>query len=231
MVSVADAVTSIRERLDEASASQWTDVQIRRWLNEGIREMARRTMHYMDSDSVSVTAGAQNGIWTLPSDILKVMQVYWQPDSDTSQQLPLQGRQWAAMDQYWGNRQNMESGWPLMWATRGYAPTLTIKIYPVPSEAGTLLLNVARLPAAIDITSGTGNVDAPEGWVEVAFFYCEYMARRKDRDMEMAMESMQQFQSLIASMIENGDYNNVPDEFLWNGRTYLPDWLVNPNWV
>lgn len=230
MTSVADAVTSIRERLNESSASQWTDVQIRRWLNEGIRDMARRTFHYQDSDTIAVTGGANNGIYTCATDVLRINQVYWTPDSDTSQKVPLQAHQWATMDQYWGNRQDQQSGWPFLWATRGYCPTLSIKIFPVPSEDGDLYLNVARLPAAINVASGGGDVDAPEAWIEVAYFYCEYMARRKDRDMEWAMDSKNQYDSLINSMIVNGDYTNAPDEFIWNGRNYLPDWLVNPGY-
>jgi len=227
MPTVADAVTSIRERLNEAAASQWSDQQIRRWLDEGIRDIARRTFHYQDSDTIAITASANNGIHTCATDVLRINQVYWQATADTTQKYPLQARQWAVMDQYWGNRQDMESGWPAMWATRGYAPTLTIKIFPVPSVAGTLFLNVARLPAAINVAAGGGSIDSPEAWTEVAYFYCEYMARRKDRDLEYAMESKGQYESLIASMIENGDYANAPDEFTWNGRNYLPDWLTS----
>ncbi len=226
--TVADAVTSIRERLDEATSSQWTDQQIRRWLNEGIREMARRTFHYQDSDTIAVLAGT--GIYTCDTDVLRINQVYWSPTTDTTQKIPLEAHQWATMDQQWGNRQDLQSGYPFSFATRGYAPTLTIKLFPVPTVTGTLYLNVARMPAQINVAAGGGNVDAPEGWVEVAYFYCEYMARRKDRDMEMSGEAKQQFEMLIGSMIENGDYTNAPDEFTWTGTGYLPDWLTNPNW-
>lgn len=226
--TVATAVTAIRERLDEATASQWSQVMLRRWLNEALRDIARRTFHYQATDTQAVTAAL--GTYTIDADIIRINQVYFTPTADLTQKIPLQARTWAAMDEVWGNRQDMESGYPVMFATRGYSPTLSIKLYPVPSVAGTLYINSVRMPADLDITNGTGNIDCPEAWVEVAYFYCEYMARRKDRDYDAARESFEQYGMMIDNMVANGDYVNAPDEFVFAGAGWLPGWLVDPNW-
>lgn len=226
--TVAIAITAIRERLDEQTASQWTDVQLRRWLNEAIRDIARRTFAYQDIDTIAVSAS--DGQYTLDADVLRVNQVYFTPTGDT-QLYPLQLRQWDAMDQVWGPWQNTEGGYPALATVQGYSPNTFIKLFPVPSVAGTLTLTVARMPAAIDITSGTGDVDCPEPWLEIAYFYCEYMARRKDRDMEMSQESFQQYGLMIDNMIANGDVLNAPNEFVLGRSGWLPQWLTDPNWV
>jgi len=225
--TVADAITAIRERLDEATASQWSQVQLRRWLNEGIRDIARRTFHYQTVDTIAVVAGT--GEYTLDADVIRVNQCYFTPTGDI-QLYPLSSRQWDAMDQVWGPYQNQEGGYPAMFSVRGYSPNTLVKLFPVPSVTGTLTFNNVRMPAAIDITSGTGNVDCPEAWLEVAYFYCEYMARRKDKDYEAAQESFTQYGLMIDNMIANGDYLNAPGEFIMARGGWLPDWLVNPNW-
>lgn len=223
--TVATAVTALRERLDEATASQWSNVQLRRWLNEGLRDIGRRTFHYQETDTIAVVANT--GTYTASADVIRINQMYFSPTADTTQKIPLLARTWDAMDQTWGNRQDMVSGYPVMFATRGYSPQVSIKLYPVPSVAGTLYLNVVRMPAELDIAGGTGNIDCPEAWVEIAYFYCEYMARRKDRDFEAAQESFNQYGMMIDNMITNGDYLNAPGEFLFTGTHHLPTWLTD----
>lgn len=227
--TVATAITAIRERLDEATASQWSTVQLRRWLNEGVKDIARRTFHYQDIDTIAVVAST--GTYNAAADVLRINQIYFSPTADTTQKIPLQARAWEAMDNVWWNRQDLESGYPVMWATRGYSPSCQIKLFPVPSVAGTLYLNVVRMPADLDISGGTGNVDCPDAWIEIAYFYCAYMAFTKDRDWEAADRAFQQYGSMIDNMIEHGDYSNVAGEFTWSGSGHLPNWLTNPNWV
>lgn len=224
--TVATAVTALRERLDETTAAQWTDVQIRRWLNEAIRDVARRTRHYRDTDTIAVTA--DDGEYTVDSDVIHIYHAYFTPDGD-SRMIPLDARAFEAMDSIWWDQQNQSGGYPAIWTTYGHSPSLVIKLFPVPSVDGTLTLHVSRLPAALDITSGTGNVDAPEAWLEVAYDYAEYMALRKDRDPRW-QESFQMYEQKIQNMIEQQEYQNAPGEFVWAGGGMYPSWLVDPSW-
>ena len=222
--TVATAVTALRERLDETTAAQWTDVQIRRWLNEGIRDIARRTRHYWDIDTIAVTA--DDGEYVVSDDVLHIKHVYFNPDGDTGRQIPLEARAFEAMNQLWWDRQDQSAGYPSIFTTFGYAPTLTIKLYPVPSVAGTLKLHVARLPADLDVTSGTGNIDVPTGWLEVAYDYAEYMALRKDRDPRW-QESYQMYEEKVQGLIDMGEYINAPGEFVPTHSGVLPSWLTD----
>lgn len=222
--TVDTAVTALRERLDETTAAQWTDVQLRRWLNEGLRDIARRTRHYWDVDTIDTAA--DDGEYTVADDVLHIKHVYFNPDGDVGRQIPLEARAFEAMNQVWWDRQDQSSGYPTFFTTYGYAPTLTIKLYPVPSVAGTLKLHVIRLPADLDITSGTGNIDVPTGWVEVAYDYAEYMALRKDRDPRW-QESYEMYEGKVQGLIDMGEYINAPGEFVPTGSGVLPSWLTD----
>ena len=222
--TVTTAVTALRERLDEATAAQWTDVQLRRWLNEGIRDIARRTRHYWATDTIAVTA--LDGEYTVADDVLHIKHVYFTPDGDTGRDIPLEPRAFEAMNQVWWDRQDQSSGYPVFFTTFGYAPTLTIKLFPVPSVDGDLTLHVCRLPAELDITAGTGNIDAPTGWLEVAYDYAEYMALRKDRDPRW-QEVYSMYEEKIQGMIDMGEYINAPGEFVPTGSGVLPSWLTD----
>ena len=223
-VTVATAVTTLRERLDETTAAQWTDVSLRRWLDEGIRDIARRTRHYWDTDTIDVAA--DDGEYTVADDVLHIKHVYFNPDGDTGRQIPLEPRAFEAMNQVWWDRQDQSSGWPVFFTTYGYAPTLTIKLFPVPSTDGTLTLHVARLPAALDVTSGSGNIDVPTGWLEMAYDYAEYMALRKDRDPRW-QEAFQMYEAKVQGIIDMGEYINAPGEFVPTGSGVLPSWLTD----
>ena len=221
--TVTTAVESLRERLDETTAAQWTDQSLRRWLNEAIRDIARRTRHYWDTDTIAVVAST--GEYTVSADVLHVHHVYFQPTGE-SRQIPLEPRAFEAMDSVWLDRQDADGGYPYVYTLFGHAPTLTLKLFPVPSLTGTLTLHVARLPAAIDIASGSGNIDVPDGWLELAYDYAEYMALRKDRDPRW-QESYQMYEKRVQEMIEMGSYNTAPNEFVWSGSGVLPSWLVS----
>lgn len=221
--TVAAAVAALRERLDEPTAAQWTDVSLRRWLNEGIRDLARRTRIFTDTDTISVTANT--GTYTAASDILHIRHVYFTPDGDT-RMIPLEARAWEGMDNVWGTQQNATGAYPVLYSVYGYAPTLSIKLFPTPSVDGDLTLHVARLPAALDVTSGTGNIDVPEAWLEAAYDYAEYMALRKDRDPRW-QEVYALYEAKVLQINEIGDTINAPGEFVMApGGAMVPSWLA-----
>lgn len=225
--SVATAVEALRERLSESTASQWTDQQLRRWLDEACKDIARRTFHLQDTDSISVTAG--DGQYTLDADVLRVNKVYWTPSSDTTRKMPLEPRQWEAMDNIWMDYQDDQGTDPYVFSLRGYAPNVVIQLYPVPGLDGTLQLHVVRMPASINVASGGGNLDIPDSWCDVAYDHAEYKALRKDRDPRW-QEAKELYEQNLEVMISNGDYLNAPNEVVWDGVLAVPRWLADPNY-
>jgi hypothetical protein len=217
-VTVATAVTTLRERLDEATAAQWSDLQIRRWLNEGIRDIARRTRLYTDQSTASVIANT--GEYTLAANILALEHCLWKATADT-RKYPLEGRAFSGVQRY----VNETGSDPIFYTTYGHPPVLKIQLWPTPTRAGTLYIYGPTLPVAMDVTSGTGNIDVIEGWLEVAYDYAEYMAQRKDKDSTMWKETYALYESKVVNMIEMASTDDAMGEFSFTGTSLVPTWL------
>jgi hypothetical protein len=74
MTTMATALAAVRTRLDETTATSWTDAEIRAWINEGVADIARRTESIQKSATINVVAGTQN-YTSLPADLLRLNRV------------------------------------------------------------------------------------------------------------------------------------------------------------
>lgn len=227
--TVATAVEAVRERLDELDAAQWSDKQLRRWLDEAAKNIARETHILIDSDSITVTADTSE--YTVPSDVLRLLHVYFTPTGDANRDIPIEPRDWQALDAVWGDRQNdFSSDYPRYYTIIGYSPNTTLKLWPVPSTGGTLTVYSARLPASIDVDLGGGDIDVPTGWEDVMYEYAEYMALRKDRDDRYQI-AYQAYVEKLERLKEMGNQLNAPNEFIPSGAGgMVPNWIADPNW-
>lgn len=224
--TVVEAVKALRERLDEKNPGTWEDRELRRWLNEGIRDIARRTQALTDVDTIAVVSGT--GEYTVTADVLRINFVYFNPTGQT-QQYPLEARPWEAMNNVWWSEQNRMAGYPAMYTTYGFPPNLKVKIFPVPNSTGTLTLHVARLPATLDIATGAGNIEMVEGWLEVAYDYAEMMAQRKGRN-PLWRESMELYEAKVLDMINTIETLNANGEIIWAGGSMVPRHLADWNY-
>lgn len=217
--TVTAAVAAMRERLDEPTAGQWTDLQLRRWLNEGIRDIARRTRLYTGQSTQAITANIQE--YTLGADILAIEHILWAATADTNRKVPLEARAFSGVMRY----VNETSSDPVFYSTYGHPPTLKVQLWPTPSRAGTIYIYGPTLPTAMDVTAGTGNIDVIEGWLEVAYDYCEYMAQRKDKDAANWKDTFQLYQDKVNVMIEQSSTDDSLGEFTFTGTGIVPSWL------
>ncbi|MGH9201916.1 MAG: DUF6682 family protein, partial [Vicinamibacterales bacterium] len=171
----------VRTRLDEASASFWSNDEIRRWINEACRDIARRAEVLPKLSTIAALAAVR--AYTLPTDAIRIYRAEFIPTGQTNI-YPLQYKDYASLDAVWGSMQQITQGYPQYFTMWGFPPTLQVYLYPVPSTAGTLNVFYYRLPADL-ATDGTGDataVDIPQGWWDLAAQYCEYVALRKDRN-------------------------------------------------
>lgn len=174
-------LTQVRDRLDEATARQWTDAQLRAWINEGARDLARKCEVLQDRDDIAVVAGTRE--YTLPTDLIRVYRVEYRITGDDSV-YPLDYKDFNNMDGIWWTHQDISENTPRYYTMWGFPPTLKIILYPTPAQAGTLKVFNYRLPAelATNGTADASNIEVPEGWSDVIVDFCEYMALRKDAD-------------------------------------------------
>ena len=224
-------LTAIRDRLDEATAGQWSDAQLRRWINEGARDMARRTKHLKDTVTFTTTAGT--GEYTVTANVIEVEGAYYAPGD--GRQVPLVARAWEGMNNVWGQYRDQQGGDPAMFTTWGFPPNLKVRLFPVPgSSSKTVTLYVSRLPVdlATDGTAASTAVDFPDAWIDAIYDFATFQALFKDRDPRWA-DAKNMYEQRVDQMIVNGDYMNVAMEMVADPLVQggvLPRWLVDAGW-
>ena len=233
-----EAVTELRDRLFEATAATWTNPQLVRFLNEGLRDVARRTLCLTTQATISSVAGT--GEYTLASDILRVFRVEWIPG--TGRRQVLAPRPYQAMDAAWWNDQDRTSSDPLLYTVWGNSPTARLKLYPVPdtSVVNGIRLFYARLPLAIpsatDPPSGVATVDMVEGWIDLALDYAEYLALRRDGQLAKMASALSEYERKIGNMVDGQliapghGMTDASNEMVFDGPWPLPRWLVDPGY-
>lgn len=216
-------VSEVRVRLDEATTTFWTDPQIRGWILEGLRDVSRRSETLQQPTTITVAAGIQD--YTLPSDCIRIYRVEWQA-SGSSSVYTLEYGDLNSMDSAWGTAQKLTQSFPQTFTLWGFPPTLSIKLWPIPSQAGTLNAYYYRLPADLSTSGAQDNVvvDIPEGWWDCVVDYAEYMALRKDRDPRWA-EAKGLYEQKLEQMIDiTRRWTDQSDAIQYRGST-LPAWL------
>lgn len=230
-LTVNQVVASVRSRLDEVTTATWTDTEIKRWTNEALRDLARRTKHLRDTTTVTTTAGQAE--YTVPANVIEIDLVYYAPGD--GRQIPLMHQAFQGMNALWGQNMDRSGGDPQVWTQWGTPPLLKLRLYPTPpASSKTVTLYVVRLPASIteDDASNTTALDFPLAWVDLVKDYAEYCALRKDRDQRWK-ESFDLYNSRVDDMLQVSDYTNQPMEMIADPMVsagVVPRWLADPNW-
>lgn len=213
----------LRSHLDEASARQWSDGELNRWLNEGARDIARRTEVLQTTSNVAVVASTQQ--YAMPTDLIRCYRVEWRPTGDSSV-YPLEYRDFNSMDAVWWSQQTISTGDPAIFTLWGFPPSLNIVLYPTPSRAGTLKVFYYRYPSERRTDSET--LDIPEGWHDLAVLYAEYVALRKDGDQRW-VEAKQIYEEKLGELLDLTRRWTDQADSIQTATSVLPGWLVNPD--
>lgn len=225
MATATIILAEVRDMLDEATAAQWTDVQLRKWINEGNRDLARSTRHIKESVTIETTAGT--GSYAAPVTTLSIEHA-WYHDVPGERHIPLSPQHMENLDPIRGYNWERE-GTPMFFSTQGFAPSLTVLIHPVPQVSDDeLILYVARLPAALatDGTDDSDTIEIPDAWYDALADYCEFKALRRDRDPRW-QEAFQMYTAKRDALQNNPDYLPVNRNMIVDPVAgYLPQWLV-----
>lgn len=220
--------TRCRDLLDEPSAGQWTSTQLRRWMSEGNKELAKVTRGYVRRRTIALVAGQSE--YVLPPEVLAVNHAYFVDvvSGTGSRQRPLIARHWENMDILWSEHQDLEGAYPQAFTVWGASPDLTLRVYPVPSISGDELRCMCPvLPD--DLTSADGDTaDIRTGYEDAVVEYAVYMAKRKDRDPTW-QEAWSAFAGKRDELIHAGDALMVNRELVPDPMTtaqYVPWWIA-----
>lgn len=225
MPTVAELIEDVRDMLDEEVEGQWKDRQLKKWLNEANRDIARTTHHYKSTDTLTVTADVAE--YTMPDYFIAIEQAYY--DDLAGMVRPLQAKYYEQMDAVWGSRQGWSGAWPEYFTTWGHAPMLKLRLHPVPSTTGhKVKLLVAILPE--DLGADDDQVEVPPAWYDALADYCAWKAFLKDQN-PMAEQYRQSYVGKRDQMLHNNEYlavarQMVPDPASDYG--YVAPWLAIP---
>lgn len=179
----ATIITDARERLDEATASAWTDIELRRWINQACRDIAIKTECLLKSTTQAVTAEVQE--YTLTIAATRIYKVEYTPTGSNQPLYPLVYKDFKNLDQIWWTHQKLTVNTPAYFTFWGHPGALRLILYPKPALGGTLNIHYYALPTELAVTTNADaavNIDLPEGWDSAVVDYVEYKALRKDRD-------------------------------------------------
>lgn len=225
MPTVTQLLAEIRGNLDEPVEAQFSNTNLRTWINEAMRDLSRETRQLQSTATVSLTANVSE--YTLAADILSV-ELAWYDDTN-GRVLPLTPRHYEGMDQVWGQWQNTRFGEPTYYTIWGYSPAMKIKLYPTPTISSHVLrMNTTKLATAIalDGSGDGGSIDFPTAWYDAINDYVEYRAKRKDRDPDW----QNAYQKYVATRDDLKMESALPvnREIVADPvRGYLPRWLTD----
>jgi hypothetical protein len=181
MTTQAQIITSARDRLNESTPAHWTDPMLRRWVNEGMRDIARKTECIQDRDTIPGIVGTSE--YTLPTDIIRVHRVEFQPL--TERICHLEYLDVKNLDMVGWAQRDLQSYYPSAYTIWGTGTTLKLIAFPSPSTIGTFTIWHYKVPAPlteVDSSNAQTLLPIPEVYDDLLLDYIEYRALRRDRD-------------------------------------------------
>lgn len=177
-VKLSTAIATVRSLLDEATAQFWSNTEIKRWLNQGARDVQRKAEVLWNKVTINVRPTVQN--YNFPSDFLNCHRAEFTLTGG-NQTYALTYRGYNAMDDVWGILQSIPAAYPSYFTIWGNKVTgLYLRLYPSPGAQG--LLSVYYYRDTVTAKNTTTTLDVLPQWVDVVYSYAVFKAKQKDRD-------------------------------------------------
>ena len=221
--TLATALTTVRTFLDEPAnpaVNFWSDSQLTAYMNIGCAEIQRRSEAIQKLGTVLVTSGQQT--YTAPADVLRIYRVQYQP-LGIQQIYPLERRGYNEMDEVWGLNQAFQGAWPGYFTMWGAPPNITLTLYPIPANNGTL--SVFYYPTIVPVAAPTDTLDVLPEWESLVYDYTVYRARRQDADPR-SKDDLDLFMENLSNMIEMTRAFSDQGNFITHGTANVPAWLA-----
>lgn len=225
MTTLGQALAAVRARIDEQTATAWTDAEIRGWVNEAVIDIARRTETVEKSTTKNLTANVQE-YTSLPADLQRIHRVEYVSPGSGSQVTRLELCQLNDLDPIWWGGKKQNYGRPAFCALSGYPPNLTLTLTPIPTETGaSLKIWYYASPAAL-ATNGTADsstLEVPLGWEDLVYDYATHLALLRD-GQEAWTVARQAYESKISDMLDRTRFWHDQPGFIQPSNYPLVDW-------
>lgn len=226
MVTMATAITNIQSQIDElaAGSNYWTVAEIRTWINDAVRDIARRTETILTLNA-SLQAITGQAKYNLPADVIRVHRITFIPSGST-QEYPVQASTYDELDQLWGINPTTQSSYPDYFCVWGTPGQMTVQFYPVPAQAGNFYLFYYGMPQNLntDGSDDTKNLRIPAGWDDAVTHYVEFRAKRKMRDATW-QEAKALYDQTLGDMIAVTRQAHDNMRYIQTATSSVPSWL------
>lgn len=232
--TLAGAIRRTRSKLDEASTAGglWTNTELTDWINDGLRDMARRAEDILDfNTSIAIVAGTSK--YPLPGDVVRIHRAEFAPTGQ-QQTYPIALTTHEEMDGVWGATQSTQGtpAFMVVWGFAGGTGTAAhqIQLYPVPAQNGVINLFYFRLPYRfLDPVANAGELakvlECVEGWDDLVVQYAFYQGLKKDRDPRW-QEEKQEYEEKLQDLIHTTRSFHDQGGFITSATgSYVPSWL------
>lgn len=218
-----EILEDVRSRVNEVTSHHWLDTELRRWINDAVRDIARRTESLLaDPATIVCTAGVAE--YLMPADLIRVHIVSYNPGDGRT--INLEYLDMNNLISNVGPWQTTE-GTPTIYALWGTVPTLKIRLYPVPTQASTLTVYYYYVPADLAIADASDagtTLSVPEGWEDLIATYAEYRAYRKDADPRW-QEAKGLFDEALLDLNTTAQRWTDAGGLITTGTNSVPQWL------
>jgi hypothetical protein len=221
---LSQALTEVRDFLDEPTAQMWTDTQLTSYINLGQADVQRKSEALRNLTTIPVLTNTQK--YVAPSDLMRIYRLEYIPSGST-QTYGLEFRGYNEMDAVWGTYQQYTGAFPSLYTLWAQPPKLQIVAYPVPSQAGIFQCFYYRLP--VPVAANTDTLDCLPGYESLIYDYAVYRALRQDADPRW-QDQFQLYQDNLNSMISLSRTFTDQANFFSTGTSNVPAWLVNGSW-
>lgn len=226
-LTLAQLTTRLRDRLNESTARQWTDQQLKSWINEGVKDIARKTESLTDRQTIAAIVGT--GEYSLSANCLRVHWVEWAA-TDDNQTTPLDFSDVMNMDGFGWSSRSLQANRPYAYTLWGVLPNIKLIVHPKPSVAGNFTIYYYRLPTDLSV-AGADDALTPEilpGWDDIVMDYVEFRAMRRDRNGAW-VEAKALYDENLSSMFDATRRLTDQAGIISAGSAggHLPAWLVN----
>lgn len=225
MPTQAQFLAQVRQALKEPVAVAWSDVELRDYINQAASDIARRTETLQERINVAAVAATRE--YTLPSTVLRVHKVEYQPD-DTERIYPMEYHDLHAMDAMWYTQQAIAKGTCQAYTLWGYPPALKLVVYPAPSLPGVFRVHYYAMPQAraTDGSAGSLTVTVPSGWDDLVVEYAVYLAFRRDVSPRW-QEHKSAYEEHVDDMLSRTRrWSDQGGSIVPNTGQMLPAWLI-----
>jgi hypothetical protein len=214
-----------RVRLNELTARQFQDQDLREWLNEAARDIARKTECLQERTAIAGVVGTAE--YTLPATAIRVFRVEFTPTSERTRALEYVDVK--NMDGFGWEQRDRTQSYPSVFTVWGSGSTLKLIAFPSPGTAGSFTIWYYRLPTDLaEETNEDGGEDLelPQGWDDIVLDYVEYRALRKDRDQRWT-ESKALYDENLSTMYDNTRRWVESSGVISPDHGSLPYWLTS----